>query len=416
MSTHPDSASHSLPDRPSIEHLKNQAKDLLRAGGATSLTAAQREIARQYGFASWPKLNAHVESVTEIGQLKDAIDANDLARVVALMTRRPALHQAPLGYGKNGPLTWAAECRGVACSPERLAIARWMLENGSDVHQGGDGPLMRAALSDERIPMLELLVEHGADVNARWGGDYPIICGPCECLAPESLQWLISHGADMNVVSGSYGTCVEMLISTYSRDPQGKHACLKVFAEAGFSLPNTAPLAIHRGRIDLLEECLARDPSLLARRFAESEIYPAELGIRPGRGLHGTPLDGTTLLHMAVEFQEAEIVEWLLTRGADVNARAAVDSDGFGGHTPLFHTTVSLPPRRDTLARVLLAHGADPHLRTTLRKQLVDMGDPEKERMYEFHNVTAVEYTRQFQEPRMINVAAIAAIEEFVRP
>ena len=223
MSTHPDSASRSLPDRPNLEHLKHQAKDLLRSGSAASLTAAQHEIARQYGFASWPKLKAHVELLTEAGQLKDAIDANDLDRVVDLMTRNPALHRAPLGYGKNGPLTWAAECRGVPCSPERLAIARWMLENGSDVHQGGDGPLMRAALSDARIPMMELLVEYGADVNARWGGTYPIVCGACECLAAESLKWLIAHGADFNAASSEYGSCVEMLVCTYSREPEGKH-------------------------------------------------------------------------------------------------------------------------------------------------------------------------------------------------
>jgi ankyrin repeat protein len=353
--------------------------------------------------------------LSEVGQLKEAIDANDLDRVQELMTRNPALHRAPLGYDKNGPLTWAAECRGVPCSAERLAIVRWMLENGSDVHQGGDGPLMRAALSDARIPMMELLVEHGADVNARWSGSYPIICGPCECLAPKSLQWLIAHGADMHVASDDYGACVEMLISTYSREPQGKHACLEVFAAAGFALPDSAPMAVHRGRIDLLEACLAREPSLLERRFAESEIYPAELGIRPGRGLHGAPLAGGTLLHMAVEFQELEIADWLIERGANVNARAAVDAEGFGGHTPLFHTTVCLPPRTDTLARTLLQHGADPAIRATLRKQLAMMGDPELERMHEFRDVTAVEFARQFQEPRMINEAAIAAIEELGR-
>jgi ankyrin repeat protein len=412
MSTHPESASRPLPDRPHLEHLKNQAKDLFRSGSAASLTAAQHQIARQYGFASWPKLKTHVESLTEFGQLKDAIDANNFDRVVEMMTQNPALHRAPLGYGKNGPLTWAAECRGIPCSPERLAIARWMLENGSDVHQGGDGPLMRATLSDARIPMAELLVEHGADVNARWGGTYPIICGPCECLAPESLKWLIAHGADMNVKSDDYGTCVEMLICTYSREPLGKHACLEVFAEAGFSLPDTAPMAIHRGRIDLLDSCLAHDPSLLERRFAEAEIYPAELGIRPGRGLHGAPLDGATLLHMAVEFQELEIASWLIDRGIDVNVRAAVDAEGFGGHTALFHTTVCLPPRTDALTRTLVDRGADPAIRTSLRKQLAMMGDPELERMHEFRHVTAVEFARQFQESRMINEAAIAAIEE----
>ena len=139
---------------------------------------------REYGFASWPKLKQHVESLAEVGQLKQAIDANDLDRVRELMTRNPTLHSAPLGYNKNGPLTWAAECRGVQCSPERLAIARWMLENGSDIHQGGDGPLMRAALSDNRIPMMELLVEHGADVNAKWDGRYPIICARAKHSLP----------------------------------------------------------------------------------------------------------------------------------------------------------------------------------------------------------------------------------------
>ena len=76
-----------------------------------------------------------------------------------------------------------------------------MIENGSDVHQGGDGPLMRAALADMRIPMMELLVAHGADVNALWGGNYPIICAPCETLAPRALKWLLEHGADPQVAA-----------------------------------------------------------------------------------------------------------------------------------------------------------------------------------------------------------------------
>src|SRR5438105_4209609 len=143
-----------------------------------------------------------VESLDEIGQLKAAIDANDLARVQELMTRNPALHRAPLGYNKNGPLTWVAECRVPRVPPSevRLAMARWMIENGSDVHQGGDGPLMRAALDDMKLPMLELLVEHGADVNARWNGSYPMILAPCETLAPRTLKRLIELGADMHAV------------------------------------------------------------------------------------------------------------------------------------------------------------------------------------------------------------------------
>jgi hypothetical protein len=201
MSSTPQGSLRQLPEHPDLRHLKDQAKDLLRAGQAASLANAQFQVARQYGFASWPKLKAHVESLQTVGQLKQAIDSNDLERVMQMMTRNPELQCAPLGYGKNGPLTWVAECRVSREAPgeARLAMARWMIENGSDVHQGGDGPLMRAALSDTRIPMMELLVAHGANVNALWNGSYPIICAPCEALAPRALKWLLDHGADLAV-------------------------------------------------------------------------------------------------------------------------------------------------------------------------------------------------------------------------
>jgi hypothetical protein len=56
----------SLPDRPNLDHLKKQAKDRLRTLQATSpgaqLADAQHALARDYGFASWPKLKAHVEA------------------------------------------------------------------------------------------------------------------------------------------------------------------------------------------------------------------------------------------------------------------------------------------------------------------------------------------------------------------
>ena len=63
MSTDPQAAPRPLPDRPNLRHLKDQAKDLLKAGAAASLTDAQFKIARLYGFASWPKLKAHVDSL-----------------------------------------------------------------------------------------------------------------------------------------------------------------------------------------------------------------------------------------------------------------------------------------------------------------------------------------------------------------
>lgn len=350
------------------------------------------------------------EQSPEVAQLKAAIDADDLAAVVALMTAQPELHRAPLGYNDNGPLTWAAECRRAPPSPARLEIVRWMLEHGSDVHQGGDGPLMRAALSDQRIGMMALLVEHGADVNARWNGSYPIIFAPCETLQPKALQWLIDHGADPQVTSNRYGGCVSMLVGTYSRNPAGKHACLEVFADLGVTFPDTAPVAVHRGRVDLLAACIERQPELLSRRFEITEFFPPKLS---DVGLHCAPLAGGTLLHLATEYHEAEIARWLIEHGADASVPAAIDAEGFGGHTPLFHATVTLAIKTDTLARVLLAGGADPNARATFRKALSWEGDPEKERMHEYHDVTAISFARQFQEPGWVNEAAIGAIREF---
>jgi len=65
-----------LPERPNLDQLKRQAKELLTAwrGGASDdaptpgtplrLREAQRVLAQQYGFDSWDALRAHVESIS----------------------------------------------------------------------------------------------------------------------------------------------------------------------------------------------------------------------------------------------------------------------------------------------------------------------------------------------------------------
>jgi hypothetical protein len=357
MSTSPDPAPRSLPDRPSLRHLKDQAKDLLKAGKASSITDAQFQIARLYGFASWPKLKAHVDSLAEVGQLKLAIDTNDFEQVRELMTRNPALHTAPLGYGKNGPLTWVAECRipWEPPSATRLAMAKWMIENGSDVHQGSDGPLMRAALFGQRISMMELLVEHGADVNAEWSGRYPIIFAPCETLEPESLKWLLDHGANPNCGNPDRrypGTALDFVIQVYARGPR-RAECIDLLVRAGAvtrygSLPL---LDLMRGRVDRLAAHLDADPALMNARFGELDFGST--------GARRLTLRGGTLLHVAAEYGPIEAVQLLLDRGADVNRRATVDESGIGGQTPIFHAVTQFYDGGLEAARLLSDRGAD---------------------------------------------------------
>jgi ankyrin repeat protein len=351
-----------LPEHPNLRHLKDQAKDLLRAGRAKSLTDAQFQIARLYGFASWPKLKAHIDSLEQIGQLKQAIDTNDSARVRRLMTRNPALHRAPLGYAKNGPLTWVAECRvpWEPPSPERLAIAKWMIENGSDVHQGRDGPLMRAALNGVRIPMMELLVSYGADVNALWNGNFPIIFAACEAVDPIALKWLLEHGADPNSLKlGRRMTALDYLIGTYTRSPEFRE-CLELLIGAGGATRYDVPcmLDLLRGRLDRVAEQLDADPTLVHRRFPELDC-----GSTGGRRLL---LQGATLLHVAAEFGDAEGAGLLLDHGADVNVRAADNNAGVGGQTPIFHAVSQFQDWGLAVTQLLLERGADLSVRVKL--------------------------------------------------
>lgn len=350
-----------LPLRPNLRHLKDQAKDLFNSGRAASLTDAQFKVARLYGFASWPKLKAHVEYVEEISQLKAAIDTDNLTIVKTLMIRNPALHHAPLGYGRNGPLTWVAECRvpWAPPSPARLAIAKWMIENGSDVHQGGDGPLGRAALNGMRIRMMELLVSYGADVNAAWNGSFPIIFSPCEAVDPVTLKWLLDHGADPNCEGNGEVTALDYLVESYQRSPS-LSLCIEYLLHTGgvtkYDLPGV--LDILRGRLDKLEQHLKASPTLVHQRFTELDCGQT--------GARRLSLRGATLLHVASEYGSVDAARLLLDHGADINARAALDEHGIGGQTPIFHAVTQFNDFGLSVAQFLIDQGADLSIRVKL--------------------------------------------------
>src|SRR5262245_57540882 len=54
-----------LPDHPSLDHVRRQAKDhldvLRRSEPGATLTDAQASLAQQYGFATWAELKRDVE-------------------------------------------------------------------------------------------------------------------------------------------------------------------------------------------------------------------------------------------------------------------------------------------------------------------------------------------------------------------
>jgi hypothetical protein len=176
-------------------------------------------------------------------------------------------------------------------------------------------------------------------------------------------------------------------------------------------------MALHCGRIDLLEEHLRRDAGLLSRRFSHREIYPPEMGCHEDASLalHGTPIAGGTLLHLCVDYDEIEIAQWLIAKGADVDAPALVDAEGWGGHTPLFGCVVSQPyrvgrRRDDAFARLLLDRGANPNARASIRKRLRFVPD---ESMHEYRDVTPLSWGERFHDRDWVSPAVMRRIVEW---
>jgi ankyrin repeat protein len=125
--------------------------------------------------------------------------------------------------------------------------------------------------------------------------------------------------------------------------------------------------------------------------------------------MHWTPVDGTTLLHLALDFHEHDVAAWLLERGSDVNAPAAVNAEGFGGHTPLYNAIVCGPWHHEKPTRLLLQHGASKNARANLRKFLDWIEEP---RWHEARDITAAEWGRGFPDQSWVNGKALRLLDD----
>ncbi len=390
-----------LPVRPDLVQLKHQAKDLLRQmrtevpdPATVKLADAQFALARSYGVVSWPRLVVACDLI-------DAIWEGELERVREIINRNPEL----LTQNARGtehcnwgtPLSYAANVGDDA-------IVKFLFERG-----GGDlSHAFERACLRSKLPTARLL--HSLGARPRRGA----VMGPCETLSASGLALQLELEAELVNERGDRLAPLALVLETYSRNPDGKHGCLEIFARNGYDLPDTPAFAVHRGRIDLLEAWAKRDPDVLHRQFFYDDLYPLALGCHEDRtlALHGTPLDGGTLLHLAVDDDAFEIARWLLEHGVDPNAPAAIDPDSFGGHTALFGCVVSQPYRcsrkSELMAGLLLKHGARADVRASLKKALRFVED---ETLHIYKNVTPREWGEQFHDQAWVNPNVMALLE-----
>jgi len=409
--------SRRLPARPNVRQLKHQAKDLLRAfrhgdpsavadfidyhpqrvePETAQLSDAQLVLARSYDAGSWPRLVAVCALIEAV--VDERFDA----------LRELAAAHAEVLADANGRSGWGPIMSNTANAGIRRVIETLQAEGVRSVSAAMSRPALHKWLDTLRV-------------LAQMGGRPPhgVVGGSVELLQGDDFAFMAGIGIEIGAPGEpappdggiDWRPLCALALETYTRDAAGKHRILEVMAAKGVPLPDTPAMAVHRGRLDLLQAHLRRDPDVLRRAVPIDEMYPLAVGCHDDRGLalHGAPLDGATLLHMAVEYEDLDVARWLIEHGADVNGRAAVDPAGFGGHTPIFNCVVTYNAgRRDqALARLLLDCGADPNARASIRKRLAFARDSS---VHEYRNVTPLGWGRAFHDQSYVSSGAMGLI------
>jgi len=300
------------------------------------------------------------------------------------------------------PMTYAANLG-------RNDIIRMLRELGASDLQSAGG---RAALHG-KVDTVQMIYD--------WMGRPPVprgaLAGPAYTLNVEGTAVLFALGAHIVGPEGIHRGTIEHLLGTDARKPAAKHRILEMYVEHGFEPPDTPVMALHRGRMDLLEAHLAQDPDLFTRTFDNAEVFPL-CGAWDPYTAQGTPVHGTTLLHIAAYFDELEIAEWLLERGMHPDAQAATDSNGFGGYTALYSTVVSQrnfwinygkgQPDDARFTRLLLDRGANPNVRASLKVRLEEGhgGGPVRE----YRDVTPLAWGEDYHAKVFVSRVRIPAI------
>jgi ankyrin repeat protein len=341
----------SLPAEPSLEWLRKTAKDhlrTLRAGnpGAT-LAQAQLDVARQYGFASWRALKAHADGLAAaragtddrvVGRFLEHAGKGDLGAVRDAISADPAIVHA------TGPHPF------------------W----------GGRPQALHVAVESGHREVFDLLLAAGADPSGR-NGDY-------EHWSPLALA--IDRGQqgmrDALLAAGARTGLMEALLL---RDDA---AVARLPALPAIRPNGGSWLALAR-TVTALERLLelGADPHLPDRWGTTPIEALSRLG-PPGRPLvarlqaHGIPaapqeharlgdqaaladlamrdpaaVRSDAVLTGAADFGHHDLAQWLLTQGADANARSAQGSRGTALHSAAWEGDLRM-------ARILIAHGADP--------------------------------------------------------
>jgi ankyrin repeat protein len=263
-----------LPERASLEYLRKLAKDRLqelrRTDPRAKLATALLLVAREHGFPSWRALKAEIEQrqAANVAVFFEACTKGDAEALRRLLASDPSLVRV------SDP---AARYRG------------W-----TGLH---------AAAKGGHVDAVRVLLQHGADPNAREAGDntYPLHWAAA-ARHVEVVRALLDAGGDVHGVGDVHELDVIGWATFYhapDRAPGDNRNVLSLLLERGARHHIFSAIAV--GDLDLIRTLVERDPDALDRRMSRFE-------------------QGQTPLHFAMSQKRYDILDLLIELGADLEA------------------------------------------------------------------------------------------------
>lgn len=342
LKTYVERLSFEQPFRPDLDYYGGRADGIASVRGV-SAAEARRDLAARHGFSSWRALAAHVEAMqsgeepaTPFVRAYQAVEAGDRERLVQLIDTFPDL---VVQRGTNGN-----DLLGMAGD---LDIVRVLLKRGADPNRGNDygWTKLHSAGYSNNCDLARLMLEVGArtDLSARGDGGTPLIAAlfwghreVAEMLgrAPGNLRVAAGLG-DLELIRELAGTPEAGAHRGFYR-PHGGFPAWQPSDDPQEVLDEALVWAAKSGRVQAI--------ALLV-----------ELGAR----VDADPYRGTPLAWAAVN-GHVDSIRMLAELGADPNQRGTFGGPSHGEGVTALHLAAQSGERQAVIA--LLDLGADPLL------------------------------------------------------